>query len=122
MSSVIENLSLAFLTRSDTNWAVQPQMARGLLFQIYEVEGVYYVVKMKALISRVVTGQLLCIFVFAYAKIRFPHDTAHVSKGRTCIVFPQVKLVITDSNGSLNFFNILCFLYYLFIYIGCRQH
>ena len=96
MSSVIENLSLAFLTRSDTNWAVQPQMARGLIFQIYEEEGVYYVAKIKALISCVVTGQLICIFVFAYAKTRFPHDAAHVSKGRTCTVFPQVKLVITE--------------------------
>ena len=39
-----ENLSLAFPTRSETNWAVQPQkMARGLKFQIKEVEGLYYI-------------------------------------------------------------------------------
>ena len=32
-----------FLTRSDTNRTVQPQnMARGLKFQIKEVEGLYY--------------------------------------------------------------------------------
>ena len=32
-----------FLTRSDTNWAVQSQkMARDLKFRILEVEGVYY--------------------------------------------------------------------------------
>ena len=38
-----ENLSLGFLTRSDTNWAMQPQkMARGLKFQIEEVEGLHY--------------------------------------------------------------------------------
>ena len=32
-----------FPNRSDTNWAELPQkMARGLKFQIYEVEGLYY--------------------------------------------------------------------------------
>ena len=37
-----ENQSSGFPTRSDTNWAVQPQkMARGLKFQIEEVEGLY---------------------------------------------------------------------------------
>ena len=35
--------SSGFPTRSHTNWAVQPQkMARGLKFQIWEVEGLYY--------------------------------------------------------------------------------
>ena len=34
---------LAFPTGSDTNWAVQPQkLARGLEFQIKEVDGLYY--------------------------------------------------------------------------------
>ena len=38
-----KNLSSWFLTRSDTNQAIQPQMmARGLKFQIEEVEGLYY--------------------------------------------------------------------------------
>ena len=32
-----------FPTRSDTNWAVQPhKMARGLKFQSWKVEGLYY--------------------------------------------------------------------------------
>ena len=36
----VEHLSSVFLTMSYTNQAVQPQkMARGLRFQIYEVEG-----------------------------------------------------------------------------------
>ena len=36
-------MSSGFLTRSDTNQAVQPQrMARGLKFQIYVVEGLYF--------------------------------------------------------------------------------
>ena len=38
-----ENLSSRFPARSNTNRAVQPQkMARGMKFQIYEVEALYY--------------------------------------------------------------------------------
>ena len=37
-----------------------------------------YVVKTKVLISCAVTAQLICTFVFAYAKSRFSHDTAHI--------------------------------------------
>ena len=36
-----------------------------------------YVEKTKALISFAVTAKLICIFVFAYAKCWFSHDTAH---------------------------------------------
>ena len=35
------------------------------------------VAKTKALISCAVTSKLICVFVFAYAKIRFSHDAAH---------------------------------------------
>ena len=60
-----------FPTRSDTNRAVQPQkLAKGWKFRIY-------VAKTKELISCAVTAQLICVFVFAYAKSRFSHDTAH---------------------------------------------
>ena len=50
--------------------AVQPQkMARGLKFWIEEVEGLCYLCsKTKALISCAVTVQLICTFVFAFAK------------------------------------------------------
>ena len=34
--------------------------------------------KTKALISCAVTAQLICVFVFAYAKSRFSHDEAHI--------------------------------------------
>ena len=34
--------------------------------------------KTKVLISWAVTAQLICVFVFAYAKIRFSHDAAHL--------------------------------------------
>ena len=38
-----------------------------------------YVAKMKALIGcAIVTAQLICVFVFAYAKSRFSHDVAHL--------------------------------------------
>ena len=33
--------------------------------------------KTKALISWVVTAQLICTFVFTFAKSRFSHDRAH---------------------------------------------
>ena len=70
---------LSFPIRSDTNWAVQPQkMARGLKFLIYEVEGlIIYSTKSKALISCANPAQLICVFVFAYAKSRFSHDAAN---------------------------------------------
>ena len=63
---------------SSTNRAVKPQnMARGLRFRIKEEEGLYYVAKTKVVISCVVTAQLICTFVFDYAKSRFSHDSAH---------------------------------------------
>ena len=60
------------------NWAVQPQkMARGLDFRDQEEDGYIYIVKTKALISCTFTTQLICIFVFAYAK-RFFHQVAYM--------------------------------------------
>ena len=54
-------------------------MDRGLKLLIYGVEGLYYLcTKTKALISCAFTAQLICAFVFAYAKSRFFHDTAHI--------------------------------------------
>ena len=37
-----------------------------------------YVAKTKVLISFVVTAKLICVFVFAYAKRWFSHDTAQI--------------------------------------------
>ena len=37
-----------------------------------------YVVKIKALISFAVTGKLIGVFVFAFAKSLFSHDAAHI--------------------------------------------
>ena len=36
--------------------------------------------KTKALISFAVTAKLICVFVFAYTKIWFSHDAAHIVK------------------------------------------
>ena len=44
--------NLGFLTRSNTNRALQPlKIARGLVFWIYEVEGLYYIANTTTLIS-----------------------------------------------------------------------
>ena len=74
LASSLENLSSGFPTRSDTNWAVQPQkMAIGLKFQIKEVEGLYYPCSENKAADqlRSVTAQLICVFVFAYTESRF---------------------------------------------------
>ena len=54
-------------------------MARGLTFRIQEVDCTNYVAKTKALISFAVTVQLICVFVFAYAKNRLSHDAANIT-------------------------------------------
>ena len=53
-------------------------------------------VKTKALNSCAVTMQLICTFVFAYAKCRFSHDAAH-------IIQSTVKYLSFEVNQSLQF-------------------
>ena len=70
----MRKLSFWFPTWSDTNQAVQLlKMASGFKFRIKIEEGLHYVEKTKALISIM---KLICVFVFAYAKRRFFHDSA----------------------------------------------
>ena len=52
----------------------------------------FYIAKTKALISCAVTAQLICVFVFAYAKVRFSHDAAKITK-----FTPQLLLNVGDS-------------------------
>ena len=55
--------------------------ADGLSLEISDLDcRVLYIriAKTKALISCAVTAQLICVFVFAYAKIRFSHNEAHL--------------------------------------------
>ena len=65
-----ENRSSGFPTRFDTNRPVQSQkQARGLKFRLKVEEELYYLCgKRKVLISCAATAQLICVFVFAYAK------------------------------------------------------
>ena len=65
-----------FPTRSDTNWDVLPQMARGLKC-IWKVEGLYYFCSENKGADQL-TAKLICVFVFAYAKCRFSHDAAYI--------------------------------------------
>ena len=43
-----------------------------------------YVAKTKALISFAVTAKLICVFVFAYAEIRFSHEAAYICSSVKC--------------------------------------
>ena len=70
---VRENQKFGLRTRSDTNRPVQSQkQARSLKFRIRAA-------KTRALISYAVTAQLICGFVFAYAKCWFSHAVAHMN-------------------------------------------
>ena len=50
------------------------------------------VAKTKALISFAVTAKLICTFVFAWAKIGFSHDAAHIVKYLQNLLLYQDKL------------------------------
>ena len=67
--------------RYDRNRVVKPQkMARGLKFWIKEVEELYYLcTENKGADQLRGHLQLICAFVFAYAKSRFSHDETHKS-------------------------------------------
>ena len=56
-----------------------------------------YVAKTKALISCMITAQLICIFVLSYAKSRFSHESA-------CIVFvlPESMLNIVSQTNPVD--------------------
>ena len=71
-----QNRSLGFPTRLDINRAVQPQkMSRGLIFRIWEVEGLYYLCSENKgadqLRSYCAADLRLC---FRICKKRFSHD------------------------------------------------
>ena len=55
----------------------------------------YMLRKTKVLISCMVTMQLVCTFVFTYAKSRFSHDAAHMCPSK--IQFQSVHPVHTPS-------------------------
>ena len=53
-----------------------------------------YVANTKTLISCTVTAQLICAFVFAYAKIRFSHNEAHISGGLIWLITDQNAIIL----------------------------
>ena len=65
-----------------------------------------HVAKTKALISFAVTAKLICVFVFAYAKSRFSHDTANMLKSfkgmDTWLFLKQYNLEWIMLNCNLN--------------------
>ena len=74
-----QNLSLGFPNTSDKNQSdglcpgCKPQkMARGLKFRFRKKRDCTIYV------GKTVNAQLICVFVFAYAKIRFSHDEAQI--------------------------------------------
>ena len=63
---------LGFPTRSDINWPVQPQkQARGFKFLVISRRGIVLSVE-------AVNAQLICVFIFAKAKICFSHYAAQI--------------------------------------------
>ena len=47
------------------------------------MDGTIHVAKSKALISFAVTAKLICVFVFAYANIRFSHNEENTMVNKT---------------------------------------
>ena len=69
---------LGFPTRSATNQTVEPQkMARGLKFQIYEVEGLYYLFSKNKGANQMQGYCAADPGTFSYAKRRLSHDAPH---------------------------------------------
>ena len=65
-----------------------------------------FVVKIKALLSCKVTGQLICAFVFAYAKSKFFHEVAHFAKVKSRFLLKQLTYLqvftIVQSHSFMN--------------------
>ena len=83
----------------DTNRAVQSQkMARGLKRK--KRDCAICVAKTKALISCTVTAQLICVFVFAYAKSRFSHIEARISIVRISALSSGIPVSTLDLESN----------------------
>ena len=75
-----------------TNPAVQPQKTVSLTqrcnFRFRKSRDcTICVMKTKALVSFPVTAQMMCTFVFAYAKSRLSHDVSHIRVGSCSEIF-----------------------------------
>ena len=74
-----------------------------------------HVEKTKTLIScAVFTAQLIGVFVFAYAKIRFSHNEAHF----TVYIFPFWRVTFpVEPLIECAFHNVLCFLAHVVVWM-----
>ena len=84
-------------------------MARGLKFRIYEIEGLYYPCSenkgadqlrgyRQADLRLCFRTELICAFVFAYAKSRFSHDEAQLKLFR----IPKISYYLDSKSGIAN--------------------
>ena len=74
-----ENWSSGFPTRSHTNLRHLRKWLKAWNFVFRkERDNTIHVAKTKALISFAVAAKLICVFVLAYAKIRFSHIAAQI--------------------------------------------
>ena len=81
-ASLWEHLSSGFLTRSNTNWAVQPQKAKAWSFGFRKWrDSSIHVAITKMLISCTVSMQLICILVFACFLTTRPKHNNHRHHG-----------------------------------------
>ena len=77
---------------SDTDRAVRPQkMAIDLKLRSKEEDGLYYLCS-----GNKGADQLICVFVFAYAKGRFSHDAAHIGNVAHLYHVHQFQLLSFD--------------------------
>ena len=68
--------------------------------------GTIYVANTKVLISCMVTAQLFCAFVFAYAKSRFSHDAAHMVAISKIVV---IQVIVQNEEKHVSSMMIFCF-------------
>ena len=71
--------------------------------------------KTKTLISFAITAKLICVFVFAYAKIRFSHDEAHITVNQLFFMAVYFHFfILNDIFAAINFcglqYNLLPFI------------
>ena len=57
-----------------------------------------HVAKTKTLISFAATVKLICAFVFAYAKIRFSHDAAHLILENEVEIFHSNEITANEKH------------------------
>ena len=70
-------------------------MAISLKFQIKEVEGLFYPCsENKGADQLAVTAKMICVFVFAYSKIWYSHNEAHICYSNINITKYILQIII----------------------------